>query len=81
MWESETDFCLFVLHSCSLQFEHCMVLTYIRKTRHSMLFVTDMYLRDITNTMFSILYVNVSPQHLLLLIDLCFVGDLRYHIQ
>ena len=46
-----------------------------------MLFVTDMYLRDITNTMFSILYVNVSPQHLLLLIDLCFVGDLRYHIQ
>lgn len=31
---------LFVLHTCSLQFKHCMVATYIKKNMHSILWET-----------------------------------------
>ena len=37
-----------------------MVATHIKKTKHSMLCVTGVYLRDITNTNFVILHLNVS---------------------
>ena len=34
------------------EFKHCMVLTYTKKTRHSMLCVTGVYLGDLTNMIF-----------------------------
>ena len=38
----------------------CMVATHIKKFKHSMLCVTGVYLRDITNIIFAILLLNVS---------------------
>ena len=37
-----------------------MALTYLKKIRHSILCVTGVYLRDITNIIVSILHLNVS---------------------
>ena len=47
-----------------------MVATHIKKIKHSVFCVIGVYLRDITNTIYVILYLNVShesSQHLLFL--------------
>ena len=48
-----------------------MVLSYIKKITHSMLCVTDVYLRDKTNTVLSILHLTVG--HLSVFCSFCFV--------
>ena len=50
-----------------------MVATHIKKIKHSMLFVTGMYLRDIINTIFITLHLNVSGLSVLLFFFFCFV--------
>ena len=47
-------------NSCPLSCKHCLVSTYIKKIKHSVLFVSSVYLRDINNTFFSIVHLNVS---------------------
>ena len=38
----------------------CMVAIHIKKIKHSVLYVTGVYLRDITNVIFVILHLNVG---------------------
>ena len=54
LWGSQTcwnhKLHIVFLDSCPLRVEHCMVATYIKTLKHSMLCVTGVYLGDITDT-------------------------------
>ena len=54
-----------------------MVATPIKKIKHSMLCVTGLYLKDITNTLFVILHLNVSHLSDCISCFICTLGELE----
>ena len=71
MSESWTTNFIFFLDSCLLWFKWCMVAVHIKKIKHGLLCVADVYFRDIINTFSPVLHLIVS--HLSISSSSCFL--------